>query len=58
MKMKIVLKKCSVEHWFPKGIPSFATQQEVWDGRYLCEDNVQHENPHGSGVVGDSYIFE
>lgn len=58
MKMKIVLKKCSVEHWFPKGIPSFATQQEVWDGRYLCEDNGQHENPHGSGVVGDSYIFE
>lgn len=57
-KMQIVLKKCSVEHWFPKGIPSFATQQEVWDGRYLCEDNGQHENPHGSGVVGDSYIFE
>lgn len=57
LKLDRVLEKCSVCHWFPKGIPSFASQQRVWDERYL-EDSGGHENPHGSGVVGDSYIFE
>lgn len=57
-KMIKVLEKCSVVHWFPHGVPSFEFQQEVWDKRYSCEDSEQCENPHGSGVVGDSYIFE
>lgn len=57
-KIEIVLEKCSVVHWFPKGVPSFEFQQEVWDKRYLCEDREGYENPHGSGVVGDSFNFE
>lgn len=57
-KISRVLEKCSVVHWFPHGVPSFESQQEVWDKRYLYEDSEGHENPHGSGVVGDSYIFE
>jgi len=57
-KLSRVLQKCGLVWWFPLGLPTFASQQEVWDERYLEHDNKVSKNPHGSGVVGESFLFD